>query len=70
MRIQIEELRSKIDRNKAFTKEANLKSEFWGKASEALDNNSLVLELRSTFQVEPILIIYANTVTQEISALG
>ena len=61
MRYQIEELKSKIEKNKSKIEknkcvalEAKSKSEFWEKASQALNNNSLVLELRSTNQVKLI----------------
>ena len=56
MRAQIQEVTSKIEKNKAVIKEANLKSDFWEKASQALGNNSLVLELRSLTQVKRIIV--------------
>ena len=51
MRSQIEQNKSKIERNKALTKEANLKSQFWERALVSLENSNLVMELRSTNQV-------------------
>ena len=52
MRCQIEELKSRIEMNKALTKEADMKSQLWEKVLVSLENNSLVMELRSTNQVK------------------
>ena len=41
MRSQIEQNKSKIERNKALTKEANLKSQFWERALVSLENSHL-----------------------------
>ena len=39
LQYQIEELKTRIERNKAATHESNLKGQFWKKAAEALKKN-------------------------------
>ena len=51
LRYQVEELKTRIEKNKAATQESNLKGQFWEKAAQAMENNNLVLELRSAVQV-------------------
>ncbi len=52
MQAQLEELKSRTEFNKAQTREAEKKSEFWDRALESLSNKNIVLELRSS--TEPV----------------
>jgi hypothetical protein len=52
MQAQLEELKSRTELNKAQTREAEKKSEFWDRALAGVSNKNIVLELR--YSTEPV----------------
>ncbi len=52
MQAQLEEIKSRTELNKAQTREAEKKSEFWDRALNGLFSNNIVLELRNA--TEPV----------------